>query len=126
MPAGAPGLALLECHGGGKGAEKARDPALGTQWRPGRCGPLRPNLLPDLFCQSARGIIQVWHDLHPFFVVWIALKTGIVSTSCIGDFPDIFNAQHIHALNVLKSVTHIIHKEKRIDFMSNMKKCTIG
>jgi len=44
----------------------------------------------------------------------------------IGDFPDIFNAQHTHALNMLKSVTHITHKEKRFDFMSNMKKCTIG
>jgi len=29
-------------------------------------------------------------------------------------------------LNLLKSVTDIIHKEKRIDFMLNMKKCTIG
>jgi hypothetical protein len=27
---------------------------------------------------------------------------------------------------LLKSVTHVIHKEKRIDFISNMKKCTIG
>jgi hypothetical protein len=44
----------------------------------------------------------------------------------IGDFPDIFNAQHPHVLNLLKSVTHVIHKEKRIDFMPNMKKCTIG
>jgi hypothetical protein len=44
----------------------------------------------------------------------------------VGNFSDIFNAQHTHVLNLLKSVTHVIHKEKRIDFISNMKKCTIG
>jgi hypothetical protein len=84
------------------------------------------NLLPDLFRQSARGLIHVLHDMYPFFVVWIALKTGILFTSYIGDLPDIFNAQHPHALNLLKSVTDITHKEKRIDFMPNMKKCTIS
>ena len=44
----------------------------------------------------------------------------------IGNFPDIFNAQHTHALNLLKSVTDISRKGKRIDFMLHMKKCTIG
>src|SRR5713101_7326995 len=34
----------------------------------------------------------------------------------IGNFPDTFNAQHTHALNLLKSVTDIIHKEKRAPF----------
>jgi len=63
--------------------------------------------------------------MYPFFVVWIVLKTGIICFY-IGNFFDSFNAQHTHVLNMLKSVTYIPRKEKRIDFMSDMKKCTIG
>jgi hypothetical protein len=126
MPAGAPGLALMECHGGGKGAEKARGSALGTQWRLGCCWRLMHNLLPDLFRQSTRDIIHVLHNMHPYLCSVACFKNWYSIYFYISGFPDIFNAQHTHALNLLKSVTHIIHKEKRIDFMSNMKKCTIG
>jgi hypothetical protein len=81
IPVGVPELALMECHGGGKSVEKASYPACGTQWRLRRCRPLMHHLLPDLFRQSAKGIIHVLHGMHPFFVVWIALKTGIFSAS---------------------------------------------
>jgi len=47
-----------------------------------------------------------------------------------GNFFDIFNApetsQETCVLHLQKSVTYIIPKKKRIDFMSNMKKCTIS
>jgi hypothetical protein len=128
MPAGIPGLAPLECHRGGQCVEKASYAALGTQWRLRRYWSLMYNLLPHLFRQSARGILHVLHGMYPFFIVWIALKTGILSSLYrhIGNFSDIFNAQHAHASNLLQSVPNIIHTEKRIDFMSNMKKCTVN
>ena len=68
----------------------------------------------------------MWHDMYPFFVVWIALKTGILFTSISVIFLTSLMLNIHRTLNLLKSVTDITHKEKRIDFMSNMKKCTIS
>ena len=66
------------------------------------------------------------HGMHPFFSSVDCFKNWYIICFYSGGFPDIFNAQPTHALNLLESVTHIIRNEKHIDFMSDMKKCTIS